>query len=415
MLINQTYFIDSCDDVELNIKRESKLEFKLTYDDSKEIEAIVCVIQGLGADISEPMLNFNMKYFAMNYNVAVLSVNYHCIGNRPQTGAEFFLDNIDKLIFDTSLKAINMEIPYNISKLNTFEEFYPAMDYLNKEIQKNKNNWEIDRNYYLDLSASLQPTKNEYQNFGIMQATDILNALVYIRKNSPFKAMGGGIKHILVGASHGGYLANLCAKLAPWLVDVVIDNSSNALLGNLWRIIGFGKEIDYTKYPSFDTFYFFENIKLCCFDKTLWTSNTSSPNYFSNARRMIRDILVKEHLSTQAKYPKPKYIFYHSKFDIDLAPPQDKEDLVEILKELNFNVYFCMIKDEKQIDGKFIKNLTHGMGIPMKLLIKKHLPQILQEPLKDKTCKKEISYKCDDLIYTFKEKNEQIVLSAERV
>ncbi|HEC1753207.1 TPA: DUF2920 family protein [Campylobacter lari] len=27
MLKNETYFIDSCDDVELNIKRESKLEF----------------------------------------------------------------------------------------------------------------------------------------------------------------------------------------------------------------------------------------------------------------------------------------------------------------------------------------------------------------------------------------------------
>ncbi|MCR6577503.1 DUF2920 family protein, partial [Campylobacter insulaenigrae] len=40
MLINKTYFIDSCDDVELNIKRESKLEFRLTYDDEKEIEAV---------------------------------------------------------------------------------------------------------------------------------------------------------------------------------------------------------------------------------------------------------------------------------------------------------------------------------------------------------------------------------------
>ncbi|EAI5464449.1 DUF2920 family protein, partial [Campylobacter lari] len=155
MLKNETYFIDSCDDVELNIKRESKLEFKLTYDDSKEIEAIICIIQGLGDDISEPMLNFNMKYFAIHYNVAVLSVNYHCIGNRPQTGAKFYLDNIDKLIFDASVKAIGIEIPYDISKLNTFEEFYPAMDYLNKEIQKNKDSWKFDKDYYLDLSVSL--------------------------------------------------------------------------------------------------------------------------------------------------------------------------------------------------------------------------------------------------------------------
>lgn len=134
------------------------------------------------------------EYYARNYNVAVLNVNYHCIGNRPQTGAKIYLDDIDRLIFDTSVKAIGIEIPYDISKLNSFEEFHPAMDYLNKEIQKNKNDLEIDRSYHLDLSASLQPTKNEYQNFGIMQVTDILNALLYIRKNFTFKAIGGGYK-----------------------------------------------------------------------------------------------------------------------------------------------------------------------------------------------------------------------------
>ncbi|WP_263726275.1 DUF2920 family protein, partial [Campylobacter sp. IFREMER_LSEM_CL292] len=95
-----------------------------------------------------------------------------------------------------------------------------------------------------------------------MQAIDILNALLYIRKSSPFKAMeGGGIKHILIGSSHGGYLAHLCAKIAPWLVDVVIDNSSHVSLTNLWRVIGFGKEIDYTKYYNFLTPNTFNHIK----------------------------------------------------------------------------------------------------------------------------------------------------------
>ncbi|EGK8088833.1 DUF2920 family protein [Campylobacter lari] len=408
MLKNETYFIDSCDDVELNIKRESKLEFKLTYDDSKEIEAIVCVINGIGSDIKS--IYYISDYCARNYNVAVLSVNYHGIGNRPQTGAQWYLDDIDKLIFDASLKAIDIEIPYDISKLNTFEEFHPAMEYLNKEIQKKKDAWRFDKKYYLDLSASLRPTKNEYQNFGIMQATDILNALLYIRKNSPFKAMGGGIKHILIGSSHGGYLANLCAKIAPWLVDVVIDNSSHVSLTNLWRVIGFGKEVDYTEYYSVATFNFFQNIRLCCCEKTLWTTNKQSPYYFSPARKLIRETLNKDHLNIQAKYPNPKYIAYHSKFD-EYVPLEEKEEYVNILKEHGLDVEFIKAIDEKQIDGKFIKDLTHGMGIPMKLLIKKHLPQILQEPLKDKTCKKEISYKCDDLIYTFKEENDQIVLS----
>ncbi|MFG5097410.1 DUF2920 family protein, partial [Campylobacter lari] len=46
MLKNETYFIDSCDDIELGIKRESKLEYRITYDDSKDIKAIVCIIPG---------------------------------------------------------------------------------------------------------------------------------------------------------------------------------------------------------------------------------------------------------------------------------------------------------------------------------------------------------------------------------
>ncbi|MCH5336993.1 MAG: DUF2920 family protein, partial [Campylobacter sp.] len=32
MIINQNYEIKSCDDVELEVKRESKLEFRLCFD-----------------------------------------------------------------------------------------------------------------------------------------------------------------------------------------------------------------------------------------------------------------------------------------------------------------------------------------------------------------------------------------------
>ncbi|WP_291953403.1 DUF2920 family protein, partial [Campylobacter sp.] len=391
MLIDKTYFIDSCDDVELNIKRESKLEFRLSYDDSKEIKAIVCMIPGLGGDSDENYKANLAQYFATHYNVAVLSVNYHCIGNRPQTGAKFYLDDIDKMIFDTSLKAINLNIPYDIQSLNTFEDFFPAMAHLNNQIQNLKTKWEFDRNYYLDLSVSLQPTKNEYQNFGIMQAIDVLNAFLYIKKNPPFKVMGGGIKSILIGASHGGYLANLCAKIAPWNVDWVIDNSSYVYFEKIWRIIGFGKEVDYTKYLCFGTFHFFNNIRLCCFDKTYWTSNKQSPRYFSPARRKIRDILNKEHLKTQSLYPKPKYIFYHSKFDTEIAPVEDKEKLFDILKDCNFDFTPHIIQTQAQVDGKFIKDLKHGMNMSIKTLINMYLADILKEKTKDKICKKEIS------------------------
>ncbi|WP_308400654.1 DUF2920 family protein [Campylobacter lari] len=81
MLINQTYFIDSCDDVELNIKRKNKLEYRITYDDSKEMKAIVFMIGAYGSNVS--ILEFDRQYIAQKYNVIVVNVIYWCFGVRP--------------------------------------------------------------------------------------------------------------------------------------------------------------------------------------------------------------------------------------------------------------------------------------------------------------------------------------------
>lgn len=406
MIINQIYSIDSCDDVELNIKRGSKLEFRLTYDDSKEIEAIVCIIPGGAEDMNNYI--YVDDYLARNYNVAIININYHCIGNRPHLGSSFYLDDIDKFILDTSLKTINLN-HINVFDINSYENLNNAFIRIDQEIQKLKLNQKLNQNYKLRTHVSFLPSKNEYQNFGIMQAMDILNAIFYIKENSPFKLMrGGGIRTILFGNSYGGYLANLCAKIAPWSIDFILDNSSFVnLFGNIFRLIGFGKEIDFTRYHGTHDDTLFKNIFLYLSDKTYWNNNKFSKNYFSNARKIIREPLNKEHLIIQSLYPNPKYIVYHSIFD-ERSPFKNKENFVHILKELNFKVEFFAIS---QVDNKFIKNLNHGMGLSTKLFFKKHLLQILKEPLQDKICKKEVSYKCDELVYTFKEENHQIILN----
>ncbi|WP_306198038.1 DUF2920 family protein [Campylobacter jejuni] len=404
MIINQIYSIDSCDDVELNIKRGSKLEFRLTYDDSKEIEAIICIIPGGAEDMNSYI--YIDDYLTRNYKVAVININYHCIGNRPHLGSGFYLDDIDKFILDTSLKAINLKC-INVYDINSYENLNNTFIKIDQEIQKLKLNQQLHQNYKLKTHVSFLPFKNEYQNFGIMQAMDILNAIFYIKENSPFKLMGGGIRTILFGNSYGGYLANLCAKIAPWSIDFILDNSSFVnLFGNIFRLIGFGKEIDFTRYHGTYDDTLFKNIFLYLSDKTYWNNNKFSKNYFSNARKIIREPLNKEHLIIQSLYPNPKYILYHSIFD-ERSPFKNKENFVHILKELNFKVEFFAIS---QVDNKFIKNLNHGMGLSTKLFFKKHLLQILKEPLQDKICKKEVSYKCDELVYTFKEENHQIIL-----
>lgn len=308
---------------------------------------------------------------------------------------------------DTSLKTINLN-HINVFDINSYENLNNAFIRIDQEIQKLKLNQKLNQNYKLRTHVSFLPSKNEYQNFGIMQAMDILNAIFYIKENSPFKLMGGGIRTILFGNSYGGYLANLCAKIAPWSIDFILDNSSFVnLFGNIFRLIGFGKEIDFTRYHGTYDDTLFKNIFLYLSDKTYWNNNKFSKKYFSNARKIIREPLNKEHLIIQSLYPNPKYILYHSIFD-ERFPFENKENFVHILKELNFKVEFFAVS---QVDNKFIKNLNHGMGLSTKLFFKKHLLQILKEPLQDKICKKEVSYKCDELVYTFKEENHQIILN----
>ncbi|KDA36751.1 hypothetical protein N218_05475 [Campylobacter jejuni K5] len=113
MIVNKTYEIDSCDDVELGIKRESKLEFKLCFDDEKEIKALVFIIPGLGGDADENYREHLAEFVANEFDVAVVSVNYHCIGNRPQTGSTFFMDDIDKLILKISCETLGIKFLKN--------------------------------------------------------------------------------------------------------------------------------------------------------------------------------------------------------------------------------------------------------------------------------------------------------------
>lgn len=47
------------------------------------------IIPGLGGDVDENYREHLAEFVAGEFNVAVVSVNYHCIGNRPQTGSSF--------------------------------------------------------------------------------------------------------------------------------------------------------------------------------------------------------------------------------------------------------------------------------------------------------------------------------------
>ena len=416
MLVDGSYEILSCDDVELGIKRSSALSFYACYDDFKEAKTLLVIISGFGEDSDSGYRTHLMQTMVENYDVACISVDYHCIGNRPQLGAKFGLDDIDRAILIKELAKIGITLPIDLKIVDNYDKTSVLLKSLSEEITIRKENGVLPDDFSLDISMTMLSTKNEYQNFGVMQALDVLNAVLYTKKNicdQKFK----NIPVVMVGSSHGGYLAHMCAKIAPWLVNAVIDNSSYAKF--LWQLIGFGKEIDFTRFFGCGTGNLYENLNLYFCDKTYWTLNDKSPYYFNESREEIRNILNPKHLKVQSKFRKTFYIGYHCVND-DLAPAKDKTELYEALKKLKFDATLHMIKDESEVDGKFIKSLTHGMGMSYKLLLQRELPDVMKKILSKKDKKDEINercieYKCGDLLYKFSEVSDQIRLEVTNI
>ncbi|EKB1464031.1 DUF2920 family protein, partial [Campylobacter jejuni] len=225
MLINQTFEIDSCDDVELGIKRTSKLEYRISYDDEKDLKAIVFVIGGYGANANIYFLDSYRNYIAKNFDVVTINVFYHCFCQRRSdvekysTLADFTKDDL-KLI-EKVLRKYN--IPCDQLANNTVVSH---CEYLSEIMTELKMLNRLPYDFEERLSATFIPSRGEYQNFGIMAAIDHINALKDLVKRFPKFA---DLPKIYGGGSYGGYLALLIAKIAPWYVDGVIDNSGSAV------------------------------------------------------------------------------------------------------------------------------------------------------------------------------------------
>ncbi len=401
MLINQTFEIDSCDDVELNIKRTSKLEYRISYDDEKDLKAIVFIAGGFGANANISFLDFDREYIAKNFDVVVVHVFYHCFCARQSIDQKYnpkLIPNQDDLErVNGILKNINLG-HLSINKDN-FEQIIPLIE---QKVNEMKQAGLVDESQKIELSCDFIPPNGDYQNYGIMAAIDHINALKDLVKRFPKFA---DLPKIYGGGSYGGYLSLLIAKIAPWYVDGVIDNSGSAL-PPLNYILGREMEHSYGDY-----YEDFPHNRIIFFLKTHWTRKENSPYFFNNENYFIRTLLNKDHLILQSQKNKNIiYVSYHSKED-PLTPANFKQQTMQILKILGYDVSLNLI-DENKIDGKFIKNLDHGCGIPDKALFRKELPLMLEKLQKRKSLMQEnsISYPCGNKVFIFKDVGDKFEL-----
>ncbi len=400
MLINQIFEIDSCDDVELNIKRTSKLEYRISYDDEKEIKAIVFIIGGFGANANISFLDFDREYIAKNFDVVTINVFYHCFCQRRSDVEKYSAFTIFTKDDVSNLSQVLLEIGVNINV--NLENAQQCYELLNQNITTLKSQGKLAQNYQAKFTSTFVPPNGDYQNYGIMAAIDHINALKDLVKHFPEFA---DLPKIYGGGSYGGYLALLIAKIAPWYVDGVIDNSGTVL--PLLRYI-IGRDLE-----QFDFIFNDPNTLIEMFTKTYWTrKDENSPYFFANENYMIRSLLNSSHLIIQVNVNKNiVLVSYHSSKD-EFNTSKDKQTLFLAYKELGYDATLHLIKDESEVDGRFIKDLNHGMRITDRALFRKELPLMLEKLQKRKSFMQEnsISYPCGDKIFTFKDEGDKFVL-----
>ncbi|ECK8393599.1 DUF2920 family protein [Campylobacter jejuni] len=400
MLINQTFEIDSCDDVELNIKRTSKLEYRISYDDEKEIKAIVFIVGGFGANANISFLDFDREYIAKNFDVVVVHVFYHCFCARQSIDQKYnpkLIPNQDDLErVNGILKNINLG-HLSVNKDN-FEQIIPLIE---QKVNEMKQAGLVDESQKIELSCDFIPPNGDYQNYGVMAAIDHINALKDLVKRFPEFA---DLPKIYGGGSYGGYLALLIAKIAPWYVDGVIDNSGSALPSPMFILERESGQCDYfEEYP---------HNKIGFFIKTYWNADVSSKYFFHTENYLIRIIPNLAHLTIQANVNKNiVLVSYHSLKD-PFNTAKDKQTLFLAYKELGYDATLHLIKDESEIDGRFIKDLNHGMRISDKALFRKELPLMLEKLQKRKSFMQEnsISYPCGNKVFMFKDVGDKFEL-----
>ncbi|OEW16708.1 carbonic anhydrase [Campylobacter sp. BCW_6879] len=393
MLINQTFEIDSCDDEELGIGRISKLEYRISYDDEKDIKAIVFMVGGFGSNQNISFLDFDREYIAKKFDVVVVNVFYHCFCHRQSTESKY---SASVVMQDKDIRKLKSAFDhFGINFEHDGRNIKDSLACLEDMIQTLKKQNKINQDFKLSLTGTLVPPNGEYQNFGIMAAIDHINALKDLVKRFPKFA---DLPKIYGGGSYGGYLSLLIAKIAPWYVDGVIDNSGT-VLPLLASIIG--GDIN-----TGDFVFRGENIDLLCSTISHWTRmDDTSPYFFGNENYMIRALLNSSHLQIQAKKNNNIiFVGYHSAKD-EFQTSKDKETLFEIYKALGYDATLHLIKDESEIDGKFIKDLKHGMRIGNKALFRKELSLMLEKLQGRKSFMQEssISYPCGDKVFAFKD------------
>jgi hypothetical protein len=395
-------------DVELNIPRTSELVSYCTApwepDKNRPYAGMVIFLHGCGGLANDAYTENLKAYLAEKYQMLVVSVGYHAseLHEVPITcdyavAKEFFLGVIPYFRADVATALCHAVV--EVSGHSEWIKFQNGklIDFLDNVDQLNEIQHTTHKPY-LKLFAK----NGDYQNFGVLQALDILTVIFDLSHRQAFDTDN----IIGFGSSHGGYLAHLCSKFAPNTFVAVIEANAYPFTPLIF--------IANRPYPWLSPFFIYELMiqeaqgsRSVLFDAYLDTpwemADSTSPFSFGLPAMQIRNLNYEMHLQEVARHShrRCQYRMIHSSQDQLFQPLEDRRNMAHRLIAQGMDAQYKEMT-EADIDGRLVKHMNHGMGTSLRALFDLYYPTIKPTPGQlDNELGTVIDFQCGDRIYRF--------------
>lgn len=354
LAIHQTHRLTGSRDIELQTPRTTPLHYRLALPEGdtpgeatdKTLPGLVVMIPGFGADNDEGYVQSFGGWVADTFGLGCVTVGYHAYGCRPSNGAQkrFTQQDADRLVGYCQQHGVVIEPGDGSGSL---------IEKLHKACQAKADTAQASG--LITLTCGLTALNEERQNFGLMQALDHLHVLADLRTKLRYDK-----RNVLaIGSSHGGYLAEFIAKLAPNTLRAVFDNAGYAAPPQ--RYIN-GREANLPDYIE----RYSELLQVYFFLDSMWSFDSSSPHFFHHDARAIRNLCEDDHLQVMVDNAarRTRYRCVHGPAD-PIAPTHEKAAYCQSLAAMGFDVsYRCM--GPSDVDGRYVKSLDHGCGLSLR-------------------------------------------------
>lgn len=370
-MADQSITFKSINDVELGDEGTRDCEFKYVTP-AGQAKGLVIVVPGFGEDVDNYYNTTLRRHIAGKHGMVAMTVDYHCCKARPPAARV----NIEPADFAKLIGNL-----YTLGRADLIDSANSTNTFANA----------VNAGVPFELQGTMIPPNGHFQNFGVLQAIDHINA-VYALQDHKVEFDPANI--VAIGTSHGAYIAHLIMKFAPNLLSGIIDNSAYTECGP--NYVGLPFEVHQRHGGGL--------LKLNT--QTKWQhSAINRVSYFGTAQRLIRDLAAPDHLATvREKSASPCQIHMLNSVADPISPIGRKERQARRLEEAGFAPVLEKIT-ETEIDGIMLKSLGHGMEAGLNGLADKYLPGFKPGSEKlDRDMGTDLAFTCAHSTYRFEHK-----------